>query len=74
MTSQTTNNWSKWLQENYPNVKALDHDWTMTRYSYPTYVMEYIMNKWIKVSDLNGGTYTKPNLWKRETKNKCRVL
>ena len=60
MTSQTSNDWQKWLQENYPNVRALDNDWTMERYDYPQYVRDGIMDNWTKVNDDNGGTWYEP--------------
>ena len=60
MTSQTSNNWQKWLQENWPNVRALDHDWTMERYDYPQYVRDGIMENWTKVNDNNGGNWYEP--------------
>jgi len=60
MTSQTSNDWQKWLQENYPNVRALDNDWTMERYDYPQYVRDGIMKNWTKVNDNNGGTWYEP--------------
>jgi len=49
--------WKEWLQENWPNVKALDHDWTMERYDYPQYVRDGIAANWVKVNDENGGTW-----------------
>jgi len=54
------NNWQKWLQENWPNVRALDNDWTMERYDYPQYVRDGIMENWTKVNDDNGGTWYEP--------------
>ena len=63
-----------WLKEHWPNLRKLDHDWTMERYGYPIFVRNYIMNHWTKVSDKNGGTYAKPSWWregKRKRKNKC---
>ena len=61
MASQTTNNWSKWLQENWPNVRAVDHDWTMERYDYPQYVRDGIMENWTKINDNNGGLWYEPS-------------
>ena len=59
--------WQKWLQENWPNVKALDHDWTMERYDYPQYVRDGIAENWIKVNDENGGTWHEPNYHKKKS-------
>ena len=56
--------WKEWLQENWPNVKALDHDWTMERYDYPQYVRDGIAANWVKVNDENGGTWHEPNYHK----------
>lgn len=50
----------KWLQNNWPNMRRMDMDWTAARYDYPSYVCEYIKQNWVKVSDHNGGTYQKP--------------
>ena len=50
----------KWIQDNYPKIRALDVNWTMERYDYPNYVREYIRNNWIKHSEDNGGTYHEP--------------
>ena len=58
--TQTYNDWKKWLENNWPNVKALDHDWTMERYDYPQYVRNGIAENWIKVNDVNGGTWHEP--------------
>ena len=62
MTDDKSNNISgaAWLQQNWPNCKRLDHDWTMERYDYPQYVRQYIKDNWVKVSDDNGGTYEHP--------------
>lgn len=51
---------AQWLRNNEPNMKTMDMNWTADRYDYPQYVRDYIANNWIKVSDRNGGTYTKP--------------
>jgi hypothetical protein len=51
----------EWLQHNFPNCIRLDHDWTMRRYDFPIEVQTYIMKNWIKDSNLNGGTYSKPD-------------
>ena len=56
--------WKKWLQENWPNVNALDHDWTMERYNYPQYVRDGIAENWVKVNDENDGTWYEPNYHK----------
>ena len=53
---------AQWLRNNWPNMKTMDMNWTADRYDYPQYVRNYIENNWIKVSDRNGGTYTKPCL------------
>ena len=59
--------WQKWLQENWPNVRSLDHDWTMERYEYPQYVRDGIAENWIKVNDENGGTWYEPNYHKEKS-------
>ena len=51
---------AQWLRNNWPNMKTMDMNWTADRYDYPQHVRNYIENNWIKVSDRNGGTYTKP--------------
>ena len=53
-----------WLKNKWPNVRALDHDWTMERYDYPQYVRDWIKNNWVKVNDENGGTYQEPEYYK----------
>jgi len=57
----------KWMQENWPNCRALDHDWTMERYDYPQEVRNWIKDNWIKVNDENGGTYHEPEYHKKRT-------
>lgn len=57
----------KWMQENWPNCRALDHDWTMERYDYPLEVRNWIKDNWIKVNDENGGTYHEPEYHKKRT-------
>lgn len=64
-TKNKANDWNKkdgplWLKKNWPNVRMLDHDWTMERYDYPHYVRQYIKENWITVSNKNGGTYAEP--------------
>ena len=54
-----------WMRENWPNCKAVDHDWTMERYDYPQNVRDWIKENWIKVSDENGGTYQEPEYYKK---------
>ena len=68
MTDDKSNNISgaTWLQQNWPNCKRLDHDWTMERYDYPQYVRQYIKDNWVKVSDDNGGTYEHPEYFARK--------
>ena len=63
------NDWRKeegatWLKMHHPNVRKLDHDWTMERYGYPQFVRQYIKENWITVSNNNGGTYAEPVWWK----------
>ena len=58
--------WQEWLQENWPNMRALDHNWTMERYDYPQYVRDGIAENWIKVNDENGGTWHEPNYHKKK--------
>ena len=36
-----------WLKNKWPNVRVLDHNWTMERYDYPQYV-----RVWIKIIGL----------------------
>jgi len=61
-----TNNWKTWLQENWPNVKGIDHDWTMERYDYPQYVRDGIMENWTKINDNNGGLWYEPTYLETE--------
>ena len=58
-----------WMQENWPNCKVLDHDWTMERYDYPQEVRDWIKENWIKVNDENGGTFHEPEYHARQTAN-----
>ena len=65
MSKNKAKDWDKkdgalWLRKRWPNVRKLDHDWTMERYGYPLFVREYIKENWVKVSDKNGGTYAEP--------------
>jgi hypothetical protein len=53
-----------WLKTNWPNVRKLDHDWTMERNDYPQYVRAWIKETWVTVSDHNGGTYQEPESYK----------
>ena len=55
-----------WLKKHWPNVRKLDHDWTMERYDYPSFVRQYIRDNWVKVSDKNGGTYAEPSWLKNQ--------
>ena len=57
-----------WLKNKWPNVRVLDHNWTMERYDYPQYVRVWIKNNWIKVNDKNGGTYAEPEYYKNTSK------
>ena len=57
----------KWIQENNPNCRLLDHDLTMERYNYPKEVRNWIKDNWIKVNDENGGTYHEPEYHKKRT-------
>ena len=50
----------QWLQNRFPNCRALDENWTFERYDYPENVRQWIRENWIKVSDNNGGTYHEP--------------
>ena len=68
----TTVNPQEWLNLNWPNCKALDHDWTMERYDYPLVVRNWIKENWIKVSDNNGGTYHEPRYHRYRTESKNR--
>ena len=49
-----------WLATNFENLETLDRNWTMERYDFPQNVRSWIEENWIKVSDVCGGTYTKP--------------
>ena len=57
---QTDNDWKEWLQNNWPKLRALDHNWTMERYDFPQYVRNGISANWIKVNNENGGTWEEP--------------
>lgn len=48
-----------WMNNNFPNCKKLDVNWTMERYDYPDYVRDWIKQTWNKESNDNGGTYVK---------------
>ena len=50
----------QWLQNNWPVMNRCDANYTMERYDFPSYVRNYIKNKWVKVNDEQGGTYEKP--------------
>lgn len=58
--NQTDNDWKEWLQNNWPKLRALDHNWTMERYDFPQYVRDGIASNWIKVNNENGGTWEEP--------------
>ena len=58
------NNGQNWLNQNWPKARAVDLDWTMERYDYPSFVRDYIFKNWLKVSNNNGGTYCEPNYYK----------
>lgn len=58
--NQTDNDWKEWLQNNWPKLRALDHNWTMERYDFPQYVRDGIAANWIKVNNENGGTWEEP--------------
>ena len=68
----TTVNPQEWLNLNWPNCKALDHDWTMERYDYPLVVRNWIKENWIKISDINGGTYHEPKYHRDRNESKKR--
>ena len=51
----------QWLQNRFPNCRALDENWTFARYDYPENVRQWIRENWIKVSEDSGGTYHEPN-------------
>ena len=53
-----------WLQTRLPNARALDVNWTMERYDFPDDVRKYIFENWIKVSEVNGGTFCEPEYYK----------
>ena len=50
-----------WLATNFENLETLDRNWTMERYDFPQNVRSWIEENWIKVSDVCGGTYAKPD-------------
>jgi len=50
-----------WLATNFENLETLDRNWTMERYDFPQNVRSWIEENWIKVSDVCGGTYSKPD-------------
>ncbi len=49
----------KWMNQRFPICNKIDVDWTMEKYDYPEFVRKWIKETWTKVSDENGGTYTK---------------
>lgn len=65
-TNQTNNSFTmeaQWLKQNWPNMRAIDVNWGMERYSYPQNVRNYIFTNWIKVSNNGGGTYCEKNYY-----------
>ena len=58
-----------WLKKHEPNARVVDHDGTMVRVGYPSFVRQYIKKNWIKVTDQNGGTYAEPNYYKENKTN-----
>ena len=58
-----------WLKTYWPNVRVVDHNWTMERYDYPFFVRQYIKENWITVSEVNGGTYAEPIYYRENQKN-----
>ena len=58
-----------WLKKHDPNVRVVDHNWTMERYDYPSFVRQYIKKNWNTLSDQNGGTYAEPNYYKENKTN-----
>ena len=61
-----------WMKERFPACKALDHDWTMERYDYPQEVRDWIKQNWVKISDVNGGTYHEPEYHRERQESKKR--
>ncbi len=70
----------QWLQNRFPNCRALDENWTFERYDYPENVRQWIRDNWIKVSEDNGGTYHEsdyhrkkfPHLYTKETADETK--
>lgn len=65
----------EWLNQYFPKVRIVNTTYTMKRYEFPDEVCEWIKTTWTKISDEDGGTYTKPSaqlnvtaldVWKKE--------
>lgn len=52
-------NAQEWMHTNFPVCQKVDVAYTFEMF--PNYVRKWIMETWTKVSDENGGTYTKIN-------------
>ena len=50
-------NAKKWLKTNWPNMKVADVCWTMENGNFPQFVVDYLINNWVKVNNEMGGTY-----------------
>lgn len=51
---------TQWLLNNWPNVRIAAKTTLMERQRFPSFVQEYIEEKWIKVSDTSGGIWEEP--------------
>lgn len=51
-----------WLSTNWPNMQIVDMTVAGPKgYNYPDYVIDYVKQKWKKISDVHGGVYKKPS-------------
>lgn len=55
-----SDNAQQWLNTRFPKCKKVDVDWTFERCNFPQFVRSYIVEHWDKVSDDNGGVFSKP--------------
>jgi len=63
-------NAKKWLKTNWPNMKVADVCWTMDKGEFPQFVINYLVNNWIKVNNEAGGTYCDPQYYENVYKPK----
>jgi hypothetical protein len=55
----TNNNPIEWLNTNYPKLDIIAITFTINS-NFPEYVQSHIKDYWIKINDINQGTYKKP--------------